>query len=339
MRAPLSPPPDPAESPSPSPDSRRWKVLIVDDDRAVVHLVERALAAQGYQFFAAADGAGALTAIRDHRPDLLIMDVEMPGMGGLEVCRIVKANQHESGFGFVPVILMTARQGVGKIEGLELGADDFLVKPFDTAELSARVKSMLRLKALQDTLVERNRELELKQQELIALSRTDPLTGLFNRRYFEERLTLEFARAQRYHTPLSCLMLDVDRFKSINDSYGHAFGDRVLREIAKVSSQLLRDVDLLARYGGEELVALLPETGSKQAMRVGERIRLAIAALRLEHPAISGEVAAVRCTVSIGVASSTIPHIESHEALLRAADSSLYAAKWSGKNSVRQFEG
>ena len=340
MRAPLTTPPhDPAGIDSPSAQDRRWRVLIVDDDRAVVHLVERALAAHGYQFFSAADGGAALTAIRDHHPDLVIMDVEMPRLGGVEVCRIVKANQRETGFGFIPVILMTARQAVGKIEGLELGADDFLVKPFDVAELSARVKSMLRLKALQDTLVQRNRELEVKQQELLALSRTDPLTGLFNRRYFEERLALEFARAQRYHAPLSCLMLDVDHFKVINDSYGHAFGDRVLREIAKVANHLLRDVDLLARYGGEELVALLPETGLKQAVRVGERIRLAIASLRFEQPAPSAEGKPVNCTVSIGVASSTIPRIQSPEALLRAADSSLYAAKWSGKNSVRQFEG
>ena len=339
MRAPLSPPQDASGADSPSPENRRWKVLIADDDRSVVQLVERALAAQGYQFFGAADGAAALTAIRDYRPDLAIMDVEMPGLGGLEVCRIVKANQRETGFGFVPVILMTARQAVGKIEGLELGADDFLLKPFDSAELCARVKSMLRLKALQDTLVQRNRELEFKQQALLALSRTDPLTGLFNRRYFEERLSLEFARAQRYHAPLSCLMIDVDHFKAINDSYGHAFGDQVLRELAKIANRQLRDVDLLARYGGEELIALLPETGPKQAVRVGERIRLAIAALRFDNPLPSAGRGPVHCTVSIGAASSTLPRIQSSEALLRAADSSLYAAKWSGKNSVRQFEG
>ncbi len=336
---PLSPSPNPESNVSMTAQNRRWKVLIVDDDRAVVHLVDRALAAHGYEFFEAWDGAAALTAIRDHRPDLVIMDVEMPGLGGVEVCRIVKANQHETGFGFIPVILMTARQAVGKIEGLELGADDFLVKPFDAAELSARVKSMLRLKALQDTLVQRNRDLEGKQQQLLALSRSDPLTGLFNRRYFEERLAVEFARADRYHTPLSCLMIDVDHFKAINDSYGHAFGDRVLRGIAKVAGQMLRDVDLLARYGGEELVALLPETGPRPALRVGERIRQAIAELRFEHHSVSGADSAVGCTVSIGVASFPIPTIESHEGLLRAADTSLYAAKWAGKNSVRQFEG
>jgi diguanylate cyclase (GGDEF)-like protein len=337
--SPLNPSPKSPPSAPAAPENRRWKVLIVDDDRAVVQAVHRALAEQGYDFFEAGDGGAALTAIREHRPDVAIMDVEMPGLGGVEVCRIVKANQRETGFGFIPVILMTARQAVGKIEGLELGADDFLIKPFDAAELSARVKSMLRLKSLQDTLVQKNRELQEKQQELLALSRTDALTGLFNRRFFEERLALEFARADRYHTPLSCLMLDIDHFKDINDSYGHAFGDRVLREIAKRANQMLRDVDLLARYGGEELVALLPETGPRQAFRVGERIRQFISEVRFEHRSALGDVETVGCTVSIGIASYPVPSIESHEGLLRAADTSLYAAKWAGKNSVRQFEG
>ncbi len=182
------------------------KVLVVDDDRATVNQVKEALAPTGYVFFEAFDGAQALSQIREHRPDLIVMDVEMPGLGGVEVCRIVKANQGESGFGFVPVILMTSRtKGAGKVEGLELGADDYLVKPFDMLELSARVKSMLRLKALQDALIEKNRELDRankeldrKREELLALSRTDALTGLFNRRYFDERLAAELARASRY---------------------------------------------------------------------------------------------------------------------------------------------
>src|SRR5262249_61705925 len=154
--------------------------------------VDPALGPHGTHFFSAAEGGAALPAIRDHHPDLVIMDVEMPRLGGVEVCRIVKANQRETGFGFIPVILMTARQAVGKIEGLELGADDFLVKPFDAAELSARVKSMLRLKALQDTLVQRNRELEVKQQELLALSPTHPLPRLFNPPYFQQPLAPPF---------------------------------------------------------------------------------------------------------------------------------------------------
>jgi diguanylate cyclase (GGDEF)-like protein len=268
----------------------------------------------------------------------MVMDVEMPGLSGVEVCRIVKANQGEGGFGFIPVILMTARQASSKIEGLELGADDYLVKPFDILELGARVKSMLRLKLLQDQLVEKNRELDRANKELDRLSRTDGLTGLFNRRYFEERFAVEFARSNRYRAPLSCLMIDIDHFKRLNDAYGHAFGDKVLQAVSGVAQHMLRDVDMLARYGGEEFVALLPETGPVEALRVSERVRQGIERLKLVHEAQSNESKRVHCTASIGVATFPVPGLESAEALLRAADDALYAAKEAGRNRVRQHE-
>ncbi len=336
-----------------SPESRRMAsleyagrtVLIVDDDAALVEHVRQGLTPYGYRFREARDGAQALSAIREHRPDIILMDVEMPGLGGVEVCRIIKANSGEGGFGFIPVILMTARQAAGKVEGLELGADDYLVKPFDMMELGARVKSMLRLKALQDALVEKNRELDKankelarKREELLALSRTDPLTGLYNRRYFEERLQEEFARARRYRAPLSLAMLDVDFFKRINDSYGHPFGDEVLRAVAQVTRARLREVDLLARYGGEELIALLPETSPADALRACERVREAIESLQLDYSGPDGAKHVVRCTASLGLASLPSPSLQTPEDLLRAADECLYAAKGAGRNRVRQHE-
>ena len=315
-------------------------VLIVDDDPAHVRHVHEGLAPHGYRFCEAQDGTSALTALRSQRPDLVIMDVEMPGLGGVEVCRIIKANSGESGFGFVPVILMTARQASGKVEGLELGADDYLVKPFDMLELGARVKSMLRLKALQDALMEKNRELDRankelarRREELLALSRTDPLTGLFNRRHFEERLHEEFARSKRYGTALSLLMLDIDHFKRINDTWGHPFGDEVLRAVAHTTRSSMREVDLLSRYGGEELVALLPQTPLQEARRVAERIRQAIEALAFSSH--EGTEQPIRCTASLGVASLPSPSLQGPEALLRAADTCLYAAKAAGRNCVR----
>ena len=318
-------------------------VLIVDDDPAHVRHVREGLAPQGYIFKEANDGTQALSAIREARPDLILMDVEMPGLGGVEVCRIIKANSGEDGFGFIPVILMTARQAAGKVEGLELGADDYLVKPFDMLELSARVKSMLRLKVLQDALVEKNRELDRankelarRREELLALSRTDALTGLFNRRYFEERLNEEFARSRRYGSPLSLVMLDIDHFKRINDTFGHPFGDQVLKAVAQTARSRLREVDLLARYGGEELIALLPETGPVDALKVCERVREAIASLGLEHPAADGTQEPVRLTASLGVATVPSADLASAEALLMAADTSLYAAKGAGRNRVHQ---
>jgi two-component system cell cycle response regulator len=336
-----------------SPESRRVPsleyagrtVLIVDDDPAHVQHVRQGLAPYGYRFREARDGAQALSAIREHRPDLILMDVEMPGLGGVEVCRIIKANSGEGGFGFIPVILMTARQAAGKVEGLELGADDYLVKPFDMLELGARVKSMLRLKALQDALLEKNRELDKankelarKREELLTLSRTDPLTGLYNRRYFEERLTEEFARARRYRAPLSLAMLDVDFFKRINDTYGHPFGDEVLRAVASVTRARLREVDLLSRYGGEELIALLPETSPAEALSACERVREAIEALHLDYSGQDGVKKVVRCTASLGLASLPSPTLQTPEDLLRAADECLYAAKGAGRNRVRQHQ-
>jgi len=352
----VSPSADPATHPKgtvapplePSPRAQEphaSKVLVVDDDRSNVKLVREGLSAFGYHFFEAHDGPQALSAIRQHRPDLVVMDVEMPGLSGVEVCRIVKANPGENGFGFIPIILMTARGGASKVEGLELGADDYLVKPFDMLELSARAKAMLRLKALQDVLIEKNRELDRinreldkKREELLALTRTDGLTSLYNRRYFEERLTAEFARSERYRVPLSCLMLDLDHFKRMNDTYGHPFGDKVLKGAAGVTQGALRSVDLLARYGGEELVALLPETGPKEARAVAERIRARIEALTFTFRTPHGEERQVSCTASVGIATYPIPSIDSAEMLLRAADDCLYTAKAEGRNRVKQHE-
>jgi len=320
-------------------------VLIADDDRAVLRQIREGLSSDEYRFVEANDGTEALTAIRQHHPDLLLLDVEMPGLGGVELCRIVKANQGPSGFGFVPVILMTARRGTGKVEGLELGADDYLIKPFDMLELSARVKSMMRMKGLQDALVEKNRELdrinhelEQKRAELEQLSRTDGLTGLINRRHFNERLEAEFARSVRYRAPLSCLMMDLDHFKKVNDTYGHPFGDVVLKEVAGAARRALRDVDVIARYGGEEIIALLPETSAEEAWRAAERLRLAVEAMRLTCRT-GREPVIVKCTASLGVATFPSEGIESAAELLQAADECLYAAKKGGRNQVVQVGG
>lgn len=317
-------------------------VLVADDDRSVIRQVREGLDGQGYRFLEAEDGAQALTAVRQHHPDLLLMDVEMPGLGGVEVCRIIKANQGNASFGFIPVILMTARRSGGKVEGLELGADDYLVKPFDMLELSARVKSMLRLKALQDALLQKNRELdkanrelEEKRKALLELSRTDGLTGLINRRHFDERLAAEFARSVRYRASLSCFLLDIDHFKKVNDSHGHPFGDVVIKEVAGVARRTVRDLDVLARYGGEEIVAILPETSPEEAWHVAERVRLGVEAMRLTCRT-GPQPVVVQCTVSVGVATFPFPTIDSAAALVQVADQCLYEAKQSGRNLVRQ---
>jgi diguanylate cyclase (GGDEF)-like protein len=201
---------------------------------------------------------------------------------------------------------------------------------------------MLRLKALQDTLVEKNKELdrmnhelEEKRAALEQLSRTDGLTGLVNRRHFEERLAAEWARSERYRSPLSCLLLDIDHFKKVNDTWGHPFGDVVLKEVAGVARRALRDVDVIARYGGEEIIALLPETSPDEAWRAAERVRMGVEAMRLTCRTVEPPQS-VRCTASIGVATAPGPAVESAAQLVQLADECLYEAKQGGRNQVRQ---
>ena len=296
-------------------------VLIADHDPPELTRVRDALALRGFGLLTAQDGAEALSVIRNHRPDVVLLRKDLPHLSGVEVCRILKASPEQGGLGFIPLILIADREDSGALDSLDAGADDVLLKPFDVPELSARVRSMLRVKALQE-------ELERTREALVALSRTDPLTDLLNRRSFEERFAEEFARSKRYRVPLSCVLFDIDHFKRINDSRGTPVGDRVLQSVARLARETLRDVDLLARYGGAEFVALLPETGAQDARRVAERIRYGIERLSLHE---------LRCTASLGLATFPVPGIDSGEALLRAAGDCLDVARERGRNRVVQF--
>jgi diguanylate cyclase (GGDEF)-like protein len=308
------------------------KILVVDDDSVIRREMAEALESEGYQVIQGTDGKDALSRLREDRPDLIIMDVEMPGMGGREVCRIIKGNKS---FGFIPVILVTAREDIQtKVEGLELGADDYLIKPINPLELGARVKSMLRMKLLQDELVEANDRLRHVNDRLQELSMTDPLTGIYNRLYFHKRFRYEFQRAARYQTPLTLLMLDLDHFKKINDTYGHPFGDHVLKQASRVLVDSLRQVDLVARYGGEEIIIVCPETDAAGAKIVAERLRTNVEKMDCVVDDIKSKV-----TVSIGVAIFPGDGITSEEELLQLADEALYRAKQAGRNCVKIGKG
>jgi diguanylate cyclase (GGDEF)-like protein len=303
-------------------------VLVVDDDAANARFIREGLAAFGYRFVEARNGEEALARIRESAPDLVILDIEMPRMNGLELVRIVKGTR---AFGFIPVILMTARASAeSKISGLELGADDYLIKPVSILELAARAKSMLRLKVLHDDLAFANRRLVEINGKLQELSMTDPLTGLYNRLYFHKRFGYEFQRAERYRTPLACAMIDVDHFKRVNDTMGHPFGDLVLKEASKRIRNTLRQVDLVARYGGEEIVAVLPETSPEQGRHAAERLLQAVAG----KPVTDGQHE-VTVTISVGLAHFPGDDSRDHEALLRNADQALYRAKQDGRNCLR----
>jgi len=303
------------------------KVLVVDDDAVVRKEMAKTLQEFGYEVVEGKDGREALTLVRDAQPDLMVMDVEMPGMGGREVCRIIKGTK---GFGFMPIILVTARDDIQtKVEGLELGADDYLIKPINGVELAARAKSMMRMKALQDDVVAANLKLRDANERLQDLSMTDPLMGIYNRLFFQKRMIYEYQRAERYRTPLSLLMLDLDHFKSVNDTHGHPFGDYVLKKTGEIITASVRQVDIVARFGGEELIVACPETNVSNAKIVGERIRAKMDEAEFKQGEVFHHV-----TVSIGVAVCPDDRIKNMDDFIQKADEALYAAKQGGRNKV-----
>jgi len=306
------------------------RILVVDDNRGNLRAIRAQLEPQGFRVYEAADGQEAIARVRDEAPDLILLDLIMPKLNGIEVCRILKAQER---FRMIPVILLTARDRVeSKVEGLEFGADDYLTKPIDPLELLARVKSMLRIKSLGDELRAANRKLTEMNRRLQELSITDPLTNLHNRLFCEKRLAYEFERADRYRSHLSCAMADIDHFKQINDTHGHAAGDQVLRELGAIFEEQVRRIDLAARFGGEEFLFVLPETDRDEALHVAERIREAV-----DRHVFQWEDLALPVTVSVGAA--TFPHVEidSEKTLVKSADLALYRAKRNGRNRVEQF--
>ena len=310
---------------------RRAKILVVEDSRAQLdHLVE-VLSREGYLIETAAEGREAIRKAHSDPPDLVLLDMILPDMDGREVLRIIKARE-----GFIPIILLSVKSDLdSRVEGIRLGADDFLAKPFAEPEILAHVDAMLRIKSLQDTVRQQKRELE-------KLSVTDGLTRLANHRHFQEQLRREFSRAQRYGSSLSLIMMDLDHFKRVNDRHGHPFGDMVLKETAELIGRRLRETDLPARYGGEEFAVILPNTPLAGAFKVAERIlgdlndHLFEVRPRGELPAAEGSsstLAAVgkpiaeRVTASFGVASFPSPQITSADHLIQFADAALYRAK------------
>ncbi len=256
---------------------------------------------------------------------MVLLDIMLPDIDGFEISRRVKG---DPALPFIPIILVTARDSTeDKIMGFDAGADDYLTKPINFSELEARVRSMLRIKRLQDELNEKNRVLE-------RLSISDGLTGLYNHRHIHGLLREEFERSGRSGTPLTLAMLDLDHFKQVNDTYGHQAGDRVLQQMAEILRHTARDVDRLGRYGGEEFIALLTDTDTEGGVVFMERVRQA-----MEHYSFAIEAGPpLVMTVSAGVA--TYPHerIPNAETLVRMADEALYMAKARGRNRVVRFD-
>jgi two-component system, cell cycle response regulator len=307
------------------------RILIVDDHEDNVELLRARLESWGYRAESAADGAEALEKVEDNPPDLILLDVMMPKIDGIEVARRVKANES---LPFIPIIMQTALDATeNKVEGLEAGADDYITKPIDFAELKARLNSMLRIKRLQEELEERERQLLEANERLRYMSQTDALTGLDNRRHLEERIDEMFEHAKRLSEPFSLVMCDLDRFKSVNDEFGHQAGDAVLKQFARILRHEVREIDRAGRYGGEEFMLLLPGTVLDAAVTFAERVRK-----NVETHTFTFDGKSIRRTASFGVSAWPHPRVAHCDALVRAADDALYVAKETGRNRVVRFD-
>jgi len=299
-----------------------FSLLVIDDSpalrRDVLRLLERVdFVARAEE---AANGLEGYRKAVERPPDLVLCDLVMPSVDGFKFLSMVRSRPELSD---VPVILLTGQADVEtKIRGLELGASDYVTKPFDGGELLARIKVQLKIKALQDALRRSN-------ERLRELSSVDPLTGLFNRRHFMGVLESEFKRMQRYDTPLAFVMLDIDHFKRLNDAHGHQAGDDVLRDLGGLIREQTRAADVPGRYGGEEFCVLLPQTGLKGAAGFAERVRRAVEEHRF--PTEEGEL---RVTASLGVAACPAPGVDRAQDLIGRADDALYQAKAEGRNRV-----
>jgi two-component system cell cycle response regulator len=303
------------------------RVLVVDDLPDNVEILRARLESRGYAVATAANGEEALASVHAAPPQVILCDVMMPGIDGYEVARRIKRDES---LPFIPIILVTALSDTENIvQGLNTGADDYIAKPYHFQELEARVRAMLRIKRLQDELDRTIRELEVANKRLKKLSITDGLTELFNHRHVHELLHEEFERSRRSEEPLAVVMIDLDRFKAVNDTYGHPTGDVVLYETARILKETAREIDMVGRYGGEEFIAILPNTDEEEAARFAERVRTAV-----EAHLYRDEQNELHMTCSSGVASFPAEGVAAPEELLKNADEALYVAKESGRNRV-----
>lgn len=314
------------------------KLMIVDDSPPFLQALGAILKAAGYTDLILMESASAAfsflkTAV--HNPvatpvDLILMDINMPEMNGIDAVRAIKSDAHLQDIPIVMVSVLDDEEGIE--EAFSAGAIDYISKPIKKLELKARVRSVLRMKEEMDSRKKNQMELEEANRMLRRLSTMDGLTGVANRRFFDEYFLREWRRCMREQIPISLIMIDIDHFKSYNDHYGHLGGDDCLRQVsATLEMSLRRPGDFLARYGGEEFAALLPGTKASGAVHVANTMIRQLAEKRLPHlaSAVSDCV-----TVSLGVASLVPDTAKQPEALVSAADQALYSAKKAGRNQV-----
>ncbi|HWQ35930.1 MAG TPA: diguanylate cyclase [Blastocatellia bacterium] len=301
------------------------KILIAEDNHVSACLLERALSAWGYEVTIARSGTEAWAALsREDGPKMAILDWVMPGMDGIEVCREVRKLAREP---YPYLLLLTSKEDEADVvAGLEAGADDFVTKPFRPLELRARLGTGRRLLRLQDALI-------AAREEVRMLATHDVLTGIWNRRAIMDHLSSELSRCGRHRLPIGVIMGDLDHFKQINDTFGHAAGDAVLQEAASRIKSSLRPYDATGRYGGEEFLIVVPECTVTGVTSVAERI---LATFRNRPFSLSGEAHAV--TISLGIAACSLASARQMELVLEVADQALYRAKSAGRDRFELTE-
>jgi diguanylate cyclase (GGDEF)-like protein len=312
------------------------RVLVVDDDAAVLLFLQRLLQAEGYEVHVASNGRDALELALDVHPQIVIADSVMPEMDGIALTRALR--QSRFGRSMYILVLTGAEDEAKLVEALDAGADDFVAKPPRPRVLEARLRAGRRVIQLRRELEEDREEIRDVATELAASNRRlrhaamlDPLTEFPNRRYAIERLDQEWAHASRSSRPLACMVIDVDSFKHVNDSYGHEAGDAVLRKTAEVLKRSARAHDVICRIGGDEFLVICPDTESTAALQAGERLCRAVAATSVEYSShrFNG-------SVSVGIAARD-PDMPDPRAMMRAADQAMYQAKHAGRNRARVY--
>lgn len=307
------------------------RILLIEDSPTQARYTGLLLEDAGYEVLVADTGAKGLELEETEKPDLILLDVVLPDIDGFSVCRRIRQRSEI----YTPVLMFTDKRVdmEDKLDGLSVGADDYLNKPFDDREMLARVSSLLRVGEVIENLYSRLVSGENSYRKLRELALTDRLTGLYNRHYFAEELNKQFVLTQRYSTRLGCIMTDIDFFRDFNTLYGHPTGDWVLREVSSLIKNQMREGDIVARYGGEEFVILLPMTELQGAAELAERLRLEVEKRIWEHPS-HGKL---HITISFGVALYPAPYIKTADELVECADKALYQAKNNGRNRVELY--
>jgi len=307
------------------------KALVVEDTATGLALVCQLLEGMGITPIQARDGMTGVRLFEENPPDIILLDIILPDIDGFEVARRIRSMEKTGDW--TPIIFLTGRTKDEDLEqGISAGGDDYILKPVSKVVLTAKVRAMQRIMQMRHSLLKVTHKLDTANHELKRLSAMDGLTGIPNRRHFDESLAREWRRAMRDKKPLSLLMCDIDGFKQFNDTYGHQAGDACLKSVANLlQSSLRRPGDIIARYGGEEFAAILPETAREGALLVAENMRALVEDMGTAHSGVASGIV----TISVGVATLLPQLVENEPLLISAADTALYEAKRAGRNCVR----